>query len=517
MISDTDLHHPEELPFRLAIVGGGRACKFFLELIKSELFPMLKIELAGVCDINPQAEGFVMAKEMGVYTTENFRDFFKIDNLDGIIELTNDQSVLLDLIKLRPERVAVVEHNIGKLLRTLFTINQRLKAAEHQVILEKMSSDFLIQQSNAAIAVLNIDFTIAEANEAYLNMVKKTKKDVVGSFCYETYYGLSTPCSMAKPTLKCPMVETMKTGKSAHVIHEFAGSREDSTYGNIVTYPLKDEKGEILRIIEIWRDVTEELSTSWAARLKAVKADLKQMIQEDRMISLGKLVASCVHEINNPIQGLLTFSHLMQEMVKKDQIDPNDMTKFREYLDIMSNELDRCGNIVSGLLSFSRETPLSFIDINMNDVINAVVSLVNHKIELQNIKLTVDLAPGILLIRGDTNHLQQCILNLIFNAIESMPEGGNLEIRSCCDANQENFQIDIKDTGCGISTENREHIFDPFFTTKPEGEGTGLGLSIVYGIVKNHGGKVDVKSTTGEGTRFRLTFPVKSEEQILNP
>ena len=511
MISDTDPHHPEGLPFRLAIVGGGRACKFFLELIKSELFPMLKIELAGVCDINPQAEGFVLAKEMGVYTTEDFRDFFKIENLDGIIELTSDESVLLELIKLRPKRVAVVEHNIGKLLRTLFTINQRLKAAEHQVILEKMSSDFLIQQSNAAIAVLNTDFTIAEANEAYLNMVKKTKEDVVGSYCYETYYGLSTPCSMAKPNLKCPMVETMKTGKSAHVIHEFAGSREDSTYGNIVTYPLKDENGEILRIIEIWRDVTEELSTRWAARLRAVKADLKQMIQEDRMISLGKLVASCVHEINNPIQGLLTFSHLMQEMVKHDQIDPADMTKFREYLDIMSNELDRCGNIVSGLLSFSRETPLSFIDINMNDVINAVISLVSHKIELQNIKLTVDLAPGILLIRGDTNHLQQCILNLIFNSIESMPEGGQLEIRSSRDASQKHFQIDIKDTGCGISVENREHIFDPFFTTKPEGEGTGLGLSIVYGIVKNHGGKVDVKSIPGEGTRFTLTFPLKSE------
>ena len=93
----------------------------------------------------------------------------------------------------------------------------------------------------------------------------------------------------------------------------------------------------------------------------------------------------------------------------------------------------------------------------------------------------------------------------------TMPDGGNLKIRSSRDANQDYFRIDIKDTGCGISTENREHIFDPFFTTKPEGEGTGLGLSIVYGIVKNHGGKVDVKSTPGEGTRFRLTFPVESE------
>ena len=512
MISDVNNYPPEGLSFRLAIVGGGRACKFFLELIKSNLFPMLKIELAGVCDIDSQAEGLVMAKEMGVFTTDDFRDFFKIENLDGIIELTNNQKVLLDLIKLRPKRVAVVEYNIGKLLRTLFTINQQLKAAEHQVILEKMSSDFLIQQSNAAIAVLNTDFTIAEANEAYLNMLKKTKNEVVGSYCYETYYGLSAPCSIARPTLKCPMVETMKTGKSAHVIHEFAGPREDSTYGNIVTYPLKDQNGEILRIIEIWRDVTEEISTRWAARVAAIKADLRQMIQEDRMISLGKLVASCVHEINNPIQGLLTFSHLMQEMVASNQIEPESVAKFKDYLAMMSTELDRCGNIVSGLLSFSRETPISFIDINMNDVINGVISLTRHKIELQNIHLTVDLVPEILPVKGDTNHLQQCILNLVFNAIESMPEGGNLEIKSNCDVGRKHFQIYIKDTGCGISQENREHIFDPFFTTKPEGEGTGLGLSIVYGIVKNHGGKVDVQSNPGEGTRFTLTFPLMSGE-----
>lgn len=510
MISDVDNLPPEGLPFRLAIVGGGRACKFFLEQMDSDLFPMLKIELAGVCDIDPQAEGFVAAKEMGVFTTDDYRDLFKIENLDGIIELTNNESVLLELIKLRPKRVAVVEHNIGKLLRTLFTINQRLKTAEHQVILEKMSSDFLIQQSNAAIAILNTDFTIAEANEAYLHMVKKTKKEVVGSFCYETYYGLSAPCSIARPTLKCPMVETLKTGKSAHVIHEFAGSTENSTYGNIVTYPLKDPNGEILRIIEIWRDVTEELTTRWSARLKAIKADLKQMIQEDRMISLGKLVASCVHEINNPIQGLLTFSHLMQEMVASHPVDPENIAKFKEYLAIMSTELDRCGNIVSGLLSFSRETALSFTDINMNDVVNAVISLARHKIELQNIQLTVGLAPEILLVRGDTNHLQQCILNLVFNAIESMPEGGHLQIKSGLNAGRKHFQIEIKDTGCGISQEDREHIFDPFFTTKPEGEGTGLGLSIVYGIVKNHGGKIDVQSTAGAGTRFSLTFPLKS-------
>ncbi len=509
MIAGPNHHHRDRLPFRLAIVGGGRACKFFLELIKNESLPLLDIELVGVCDIDSEAEGLLLARQMGIPTTADFRDFFKIKDLDAIIELTNSRDVLLELIQLRPKRVGVVEHNIGKLLRTLFTINQRLKEAEHQVLLEKMSSDFLIQQSNAAIAVLNTDFTIAEANEAYLKMVGKAKKEVLGSYCYETYYGLSAPCSIARPTLKCPMVETMKTGKSAHVIHEFSGAREDFSYGNIVTYPLKDRDGEIIRIIEIWRDVTEEIAIRCAQRLEEIKADLNRMVQEDRMISLGKLAASCAHEINNPIQGLLTFSHLLQEMVTDNQIDPRDIQKFKEYLAIMSTELERCGNIVSGLLSFSRETSQEFVDISMNDVIEAVVSLTRHKMELQNIRLTVDLCREMLLLRGDPNCLQQCVLNLIFNAIEAMPQGGELLVKSRLDKNRKRFQVEIQDTGCGIPAKDLDHVFDPFFTTKPDGEGTGLGLSIVYGVIKNHDGKIKVRSSPGQGTTFTLTFPAK--------
>jgi len=154
---------PKKMPLNLAIAGGGRACKFFLELIKQETFLFLKISLKGVCDIDPMAEGLQLARKMGIFTTQDYRELFKIENLDGIIELTNDHQLLLDLIKLRPKRVGIVEHNIGRLLRSFFMINQRIKSAERQIILEKMSSDFLIQQSNVAIVVINTDFTIAEA------------------------------------------------------------------------------------------------------------------------------------------------------------------------------------------------------------------------------------------------------------------------------------------------------------------------------------------------------------------
>jgi len=498
----------EKPAVNVAIVGGGSACKFFLELLSSDEFPYLKINLVGVCDIDPEAEGLKMAQSMGVFTTDNFADLFSIKNLDYVVELTNDKEVFNELIRLRPPTVGIVEHNIGRLLKTLSTFSQRLKSAEHQAILEKMSSDFLIQQSNAAIVVLNTDFRIADANEAYLKNVKRSHAAVIDAHCYEISHGLNVPCAVANPTLKCPMIETLKTGKSAHVIHELTDVHNRESYRNIVTYPLKDQAGEIFQIIEIWRDITDEISLRWEKRVAELKADLNTVVQEDRMISLGKLSASCVHEINNPLQGLLTFAHLMQSILDAGPPRPEDLEAFRQYLALMSDELERCGKIVSGLLSFARAATPGYTDLDLNEVLKQIVTLARHKAELQNIRLHIDLWAHPLMVQGDMNQLQQCFLNLIFNAIEAMPDGGRLTLASELNVQQNQARIEVKDTGTGIPKENMPHLFDPFFTTKGEGQGTGLGLSIVYGIVKNHKGHINVTSKIGEGSSFVVSLPV---------
>jgi len=498
----------EKPAVNVAIVGGGSLCKFFLELLQSNEFPYLKINLVGVCDIDPEAEGLIMAKGMGIFTTGSFRDLFLLKDLDYIVELTNNKEVFNELVNLRPPGVSIVDHNIGRLLQPLLTFNQRVKSAEHQMILEKMSSDFLIQQSNTAIVVLNTDFTIADANEAYLKNVKRSRNEVIGGYCYEISHQFNAPCSVANPTLKCPMIETLKTGKSAHVIHELTGIHEQEHYENIVTHPLKDQDGEIFKIIETWRDITGEISLRWEKRVAELKANLNMIVQEDRMITLGKLSASCVHEINNPIQGLLTFTHLMQHMLDEGAPSPEDLKAFRQHLTLMSRELERCGRIVTGLLSFSRAAPLCYTDLDLNEVMKEIISLIRHKAEIQNILLNVDLWAHPLIVKGDMNQLQQCFLNLIFNAMEAMPQGGQLDLIVELDSEQNKACIEVRDTGTGITPENMPHIFDPFFTTKGEGEGTGLGLSIVYGIIKNHMGHISVKNRNKKGCSFVVTFPV---------
>jgi signal transduction histidine kinase len=226
------------------------------------------------------------------------------------------------------------------------------------------------------------------------------------------------------------------------------------------------------------------------------------------MISLGKLAASCAHEINNPIQGLLTFSDLMQDILTEGKPSLEDIEQFKNHLSFMSKELERCGNIISGLLSFAHESPREYKQIDLNEVLETVLALTRHKMELRNVDLTTQLYPGLLMIKGDDQELQQCFLNLIFNAIEAMPGGGQLRIISDLKHDNKKVRVEIQDTGYGISKENLEHIFDPFFTTKGEGKGTGLGLSIVYGVTKNHKGNIKINSKVKEGSSFVLTFPV---------
>lgn len=493
---------------KLAIVGGGRACRFFLELISLGNLPYLRIDIVGVCDINPEAEGFRMAQQLGIYTTTDFKDLFGLKELDGIIELTNNRDVLVELIQLRPARMGIVEHNIGRLLRDLFTVDQKLRSAERKIVFEKAIRDFLIQQNQQCIVVINTDFTIEAVNEAYLETVGKKGTEVVGHHCYRVIHGLDRPCDSLQNGRACPMLETLRTGRSAKGLHSVAIGETPSAFHDIVTHPIRNSNGSTVRVIEIWRDIGREVSSRWEKRERELKSDLNKLIQEDRLISLGKLVASCVHEINNPIQGLLTFSHLIKEMLVTDALTDAEVAELRAFAGIMADELERCGKIVSGLLSFSRETHHTLKDIDLNEVIATVVDLIRHRIELQDQSLRQDLTQEPLFVHGDMNRLQQCFLNLVFNAIEAMGPGGRLEIVSTRATDKGIAQVEIRDTGHGIPPTHLDHIYDPFFTTKAMGEGTGIGLSIVYGVVKRHQGEIKVRSKVGKGTTFTLHFPL---------
>ena len=249
--------------------------------------------------------------------------------------------------------------------------------------------------------------------------------------------------------------------------------------------------------------------------LERQAADQAQILHQDKMMSLGRLAASVVHEINNPLSGILNYIRLMSKILGKHPLKEEKINKFKQYLELVESETERCSQIVSNLLAFSRKSPPAMGPVRIQELLQKCTSLSQHKLALQNITLTVDIQPNFPAIQGDANQLQQCIINLVFNAIDAMPEGGNLRIDSQYHADKSHAVITITDTGVGIPEDNLPHIFEPFFTTKKEGYGVGLGLSTVYGIVDHHNGRIDVKSRPGQGTTFIIELPVADSSKVI--
>ncbi len=242
-------------------------------------------------------------------------------------------------------------------------------------------------------------------------------------------------------------------------------------------------------------------------RLEQQFADQARLLHQDKMMSLGRLAASVVHEINNPLAGILNYVRLMIKIVSRGAPRADQTEKFQKYLEVVESETDRCSRIVSNLLAFSRKSKMEFTEVNVNEVLERSLMLSQHKMTLQNIQARTDLDSKLPLIQGDFNQLQQCIINLLFNAIDAMPDGGTLVLASGFDPRVNVVEIRVSDTGCGISKENQPHIFEPFFTTKTEGKGLGLGLSTVFGIVDRHKGTIEVRSEVGQGATFIISLP----------
>lgn len=279
----------------------------------------------------------------------------------------------------------------------------------------------------------------------------------------------------------------------------------------------KDELGELAasfnRMSSQLRAAKEE-SNAWQQtleeRVQRKTAELRraqdQMIQAEKLTSLGKLAAVVAHEINNPLSGILTYAKLLRKWIERGDSLESHAPDMRESLQLIENESRRCGDIVRNLLTFARVQPMNITDFDVNRIVQATMKLVEHKLELGNITPHLDLQSELPKLRGDAGQIEQLFLAIIMNAIEAMPREGNLQIVTRA-APGDRLLIRIEDDGIGIPPDLLPRLFEPFTTTKEEGKGVGLGLAISRAIVDRHGGTIDVQSEVGRGTAFTITLP----------
>lgn len=256
--------------------------------------------------------------------------------------------------------------------------------------------------------------------------------------------------------------------------------------------------------LENW---SQQLEYKVQKKTEELGAAQSELLHVEKLASLGKLSSSVAHEINNPLSGILVYTKLLQKQLGNPEITEGKREMMLKHLRLIESETKRCGDIVKGLLDFSRKDQEDFEPHHLNEILADTFGLMTHSIRIKNISFLTDLKADTDLIFCSPNQIKQACVALIVNASEAVVENGEIVIRSF-NHDADTVTFEISDNGVGIAEEDLSHIFEPFFSTKHDASGIGLGLAIVHGIVQNHKGKIQVRSEPGAGTTLAVTLPL---------
>lgn len=300
-------------------------------------------------------------------------------------------------------------------------------------------------------------------------------------------------------------------------LSEAVASFGDGHFGKTVSTRRGDEIGKLVAGFNVMAEKLKKAYTELEGKVEASNKELEiayrmlkqrqeQLIRSEKLAALGQLSAGIAHEIRNPLTSIKIF---IQSLEKEIALDENQEEDFR----IIMKEIDRINENITRFLNFARPEEPLFQSINISPLVKNTVNLLAAKLKNSGIRPDISLLDEHPTVEGDPKQLAQVFLNLLLNAVEAMPQGGTLTIRSGVKVNPDNrkefLQLIIKDTGHGIPEKDRPYLFDPFFTTKAGG--TGLGLSIVYSIIQKHNGRIEVESELGKGSSFILSLPIQEE------
>lgn len=260
---------------------------------------------------------------------------------------------------------------------------------------------------------------------------------------------------------------------------------------------------------------THTLEQRVEQKTRELKRAHEHALHTEKMASIGKMAAVLAHEINNPLSGILTYAKLLRKWVDRDDSGRNHRKEICESLDLIALESRRCGDLVKNLLTFSRATPMNLQPANLNQVIDRSLRLVQHQLDLAGIQVQPRLDPDLPPVVCDAAQIEQVLLALIMNALDALPQGGNLWLTTSFSHEPNRVRIVVRDDGSGIPPDILPRIFEPFLTTKETGRGVGLGLAISHSILERHNGNIEVQSEPGRGTTFTVTLPWEAESEKL--
>ncbi len=579
----------------------------------------MNMNVMGVSSTDPHADGFIYARELGIFTTADYNDLYAIEGLNLIIELTGSEDITKDLLRTKPRGVALLDH---KTTRMLWIAEAHLRQEENA----RQHTQTILDSLPYRLMVVNEDMTISMVNKTFLKENNLTYEEALKKKCYKVRYQRQWPCyEMGE---RCYLNEVKKTGKTVSTILELKGASGETRFDVVTVSPIFDDQGNIVQVLEAARDITDRITlqreaqkskvffqnviqssvdgivvtdtkghvlifneamerlTGYSAEeimkyghlrnfynidiakknMQKMRSDQHgpegklhptnmsiitksgekipvtlsaaiirsegkeigsvgaftdmreilqmrkeledthlQLVQSDKIASVGRMAAGVAHEINNPLAGVLIYAELLKESFK------NNPQHLEDINEIIKQTL-RCKKIVSELLEFSRQSIGKESAFELEKLIDTCLNLLTKQAAFQDIRIVKEIEPGMPTMLGDMGQLQQVFTNLFINASDAMKGVGKLHINAEYLSKESKFVIRVSDEGPGIPVEIRDKIFDIFYTSKPVGKGTGLGLSISQNIINLHGGSIRFECPPEGGTTFIIELPLESAE-----
>lgn len=357
----------------------------------------------------------------------------------------------------------------------------------------------ILDTIDEAFIVIDPEYRIVSANQAYLNQINARLEDVIGIKCHESSHHLARPCHETGED--CSIMHTLLTGQPCSSMHTHLDKQGNNVYVETKSYPIKDDAGKIVSAIEIIIDISEKRKLE------------EQLRQAQKLEAVGQLAGGIAHDFNNMLTAIMGYGSLLNNSIEKG-------SQLKTYVDQILNSAEKSADLTRQLLAFSRKQIISQKRVDLNELIRGMDRLL-HRVIGEDIEMHTVLADEVLPVMIDPGQMEHVLMNLVTNARDAMPDGGLLSI-STTKANLDEVYgkthdidkpgmyscVSVTDSGKGMDEKTRQRIFEPFFTTKELGKGTGLGLSLVYGVVKQHNGSISVYSEPGKGTTFKLYLPL---------
>jgi two-component system, NtrC family, sensor kinase len=287
-----------------------------------------------------------------------------------------------------------------------------------------------------------------------------------------------------------------RTGEIERIEQQTVADDGSTRHWIVSKIPMRNaETGEVTHVITVGEDVTTRVEAIHAAG------------RAEKLAAVGRLAAGVVHEINNPLATIAACAEALEQRSDEGAFDASEAADdLREYLGLIKAEAFRCKSITNGLLDFSRVRTSERTSVNLGEVLSSSANLLKHQNRGEGIEIHLDIGQDVPNVIADAGQIQQAVIALATNAIDAMPNGGELTFGLLRQGNR--VTIEVRDTGVGIAPENMSKIYEPFFTTKEVGKGTGLGLAVCYGIISDHSGRIAVRSNVGVGTTFSIFLPI---------